>query len=443
MSQTSPPPTPSAVERFFDQLRTVDVRRANDGRWVGGVCAGVATRLGVDPLLIRVLVIVLGFLGGFGIAAYLAAWVLLPDREGDIVAERGVRDGEVGPLILLAIAVLALLGPWAGVGNWGGGWFASVTVLVLTVGLVAWLVTRTRSSRAGEAPVGGPPPGAAAGAGTPAPPPPTWGAAPPAGRADAGPGAPAPAAALPPTPSTPGAAAPPPPGGPTGSGSPGRRPGPPPRPARRPVPRAGLLAALVVAGLALAAGGTLTLLHAGLGWSGNPQVVALAGALAVLGAATLAFGVAGLRSGLTGFLAAVLALVTWAAFVTPSVDWRGGFGERVWRPTTTTSQTYELGVGDATLDLRDYPADPASAADLAVEVGAGQVTLRVPSDLTVEVDGEVRAGTITVDGTNVAADGRDRSSATVRDTYGPGTPDVAVTLRLGAGDISITTEEPR
>lgn len=52
-------------------------RRPSDG-WIAGVCAGIAARLGVAPLLVRIIVL-LGMctaptLVGFG---YLAAWCLL------------------------------------------------------------------------------------------------------------------------------------------------------------------------------------------------------------------------------------------------------------------------------------------------------------------------------------------------------------------------------
>jgi phage shock protein C len=54
--------------------------RGADDRMVAGVCSGVATYLGVDVTLVR-LVTVLGAVFGFGtfIVAYVVAWVLLPE----------------------------------------------------------------------------------------------------------------------------------------------------------------------------------------------------------------------------------------------------------------------------------------------------------------------------------------------------------------------------
>lgn len=44
---------------------------------IAGVCEGIAIRYRVDPTLIRVIFVVFAFFGG-GIAAYLAAWLIMP-----------------------------------------------------------------------------------------------------------------------------------------------------------------------------------------------------------------------------------------------------------------------------------------------------------------------------------------------------------------------------
>ena len=53
--------------------------RSHDDRWLAGVCGGVGAYLGVDPNLVR-LVVVLGTIFGFGslLVAYVVAWILMP-----------------------------------------------------------------------------------------------------------------------------------------------------------------------------------------------------------------------------------------------------------------------------------------------------------------------------------------------------------------------------
>jgi phage shock protein PspC (stress-responsive transcriptional regulator) len=55
--------------------------RSRDDRWLGGVCGGVATYTGLDPTLVRLLV-VLGTLLGVGslVLVYLVAWILVPQE---------------------------------------------------------------------------------------------------------------------------------------------------------------------------------------------------------------------------------------------------------------------------------------------------------------------------------------------------------------------------
>jgi phage shock protein C len=56
---------------------------------IGGVCGGLAESTGLDVNLLRVLAVVLAFLGGAGVPLYLAAWVLIPAQGQDrSVAER-------------------------------------------------------------------------------------------------------------------------------------------------------------------------------------------------------------------------------------------------------------------------------------------------------------------------------------------------------------------
>ncbi len=54
--------------------------RSRDDRWISGVCGGVASYLGVDANLVR-LVVVLGTIFGFGslFIAYIVAWILMPE----------------------------------------------------------------------------------------------------------------------------------------------------------------------------------------------------------------------------------------------------------------------------------------------------------------------------------------------------------------------------
>ena len=458
----TPPQHLSGLDRFFGWLRSLDVRRDTEDKWLAGVCSGIARRLGVDPLVIRAGLIVLILLGGIGVTLYLIAWAFLPNTQEEIVAEKAVRGGDVGGIILLALVVLSLVGG-SGVidgSGWGIWWLWWVAI---PVGIIVWLVTRNREPGqavvpSGQsapyaapyaAPYGAPSVGATAPGATGAPPAGSAPATPvaPRGTAAALPPGQVPAGQLPPGMAT----------GPSGPGGPSvppvapYQPYQPPRPPAPPRPRhrsAGFLAAVIVAGLGLAAYGLTAWGHAELGWSGDQHVTSLAVALGVVALSVVGMGIAGFRSGLTGFLAVLLAVTTWFASIVPSVNIAGGVGDREWRPTgSQTTESFELGVGSANLHLGSYPTDPSTPGEIDARVGIGELRIYVPNDLTVEVRSDVNVGEITEAGgwgldennrwTQDGQGGRNLSSTEV---IGSGPTDVVVNARVGLGQIIIGKE---
>lgn len=52
--------------------------RSRSDRMLGGVCAGLAHFLGMDPTVLRLIFLVLFFLGGHGLLIYLILWIITP-----------------------------------------------------------------------------------------------------------------------------------------------------------------------------------------------------------------------------------------------------------------------------------------------------------------------------------------------------------------------------
>lgn len=75
------------MSTFFDSIRRTGFRRGPQ-RLVGGVCGGVATRLGVSVVLVRLLLLLAFLLPGIGWVLYVALWALLPWQDGTIPLER-------------------------------------------------------------------------------------------------------------------------------------------------------------------------------------------------------------------------------------------------------------------------------------------------------------------------------------------------------------------
>jgi phage shock protein PspC (stress-responsive transcriptional regulator) len=183
---TAPPPSD---DRFFAWLRSLDVPRRPG--WIGGVAAGIGARIGIDPIIVRGVLVVVALFLPVAFLAYGAAWLLLPDSTGRIHLEsmlRGVFDSAlVGIAGFVLVGLLGFGGPWWfggwswDVGDWFGPfrWFGVIWLLLVLAGVVTLIVWLARRA----APAAGVPSDAAAAA----PSAPAGGTAPTgAGTTDAG-----------------------------------------------------------------------------------------------------------------------------------------------------------------------------------------------------------------------------------------------------------------
>ncbi|MEA2973725.1 MAG: hypothetical protein QOG82_2183 [Actinomycetota bacterium] len=117
------------------------VTRPREGRVLGGVCAGVARAYGLDPIVVRILVIALVAAGGSGALLYVVGWLILPQEGTDeSLAQSAVRNqsydtAEILAVVAVVLGVLLLL-------RESGLWFGDAVVwpvLLSGVGLaVIW-----------------------------------------------------------------------------------------------------------------------------------------------------------------------------------------------------------------------------------------------------------------------------------------------------------------
>ena len=322
---------------MFETLRGFGVRRNTDDRWLAGVCSGVADRLGIDPLIVRGVLIVLLFVGGIGGLAYLIAWALLPDQNGKILAEAALHGDGWGIALLIVIGI-ALdqqhLGPLVAVdhprpgrppglvgdpfGPAGqdaraderGGARVRQQVrrdVLPSAGRDRRHPQRRRRPRHHRRN------GASAHVDRPLHPRPHRGAA---------------------------------------------RDGPRPhrrrrRPRARGAPprrRGGFLGLLLTAGLAVAGYGIGKWYATSVGFEGSPELLAVGFAVAAAGLALLVIGLTGRRAGFTAFLVTVAALGAVAATSMPALP-SGGFGERTWIAASQPAGGFSLTAGEARLAL--------------------------------------------------------------------------------------------
>jgi signal transduction histidine kinase len=129
--------------------------RSGRDRIVAGVCGGLATRLGVDPTLVRLVFALLALAGGAGILLYLALWVY-GDGERTWLAALLVAAAAALLLLALGLPSSAVAGATLLVGGFAvvlvrggslrpGGSIPVLGVVLLMAGAVIFLGTNGSS----------------------------------------------------------------------------------------------------------------------------------------------------------------------------------------------------------------------------------------------------------------------------------------------------------
>jgi signal transduction histidine kinase/phage shock protein PspC (stress-responsive transcriptional regulator) len=115
-------------------------RRVPEQRVLGGVAAGISARTGIDVNVVRTVFVVAAFAGGFGIACYLAAWLLIPATgEATSIGGKALSDrtgitlaAGLASLVTAVFVLMSLVGA-----GWIGSLAWSFVLSVIGVVLIA------------------------------------------------------------------------------------------------------------------------------------------------------------------------------------------------------------------------------------------------------------------------------------------------------------------
>lgn len=406
---TTPPPPPSGGPHATgpgsgpdaERLRSVtSARRATNGRLVAGVASGIGRQLGIDPIIVRIVLVALCFAGLSGLVLYAAAWFVLPTDDGrpSVMAD-WFRLGDNEPqLRIVALAVAGALALVAIVGDTGwywGGPSLGVLWLAIPALFLYWLFAVLPRQRGGgtpsvPGPVGPPPTGRPAASFPPPATAPVEDPAPDVATDDVA-GEPVDDTSTAVLDADDGVVPPPVPDAPIG--------GPQPQPH---VPRTPPTLFLATMSVVLIALGGLATVHAAADLDLAPQTYP-AVALGIVGAGLLV-GARWGRSIALVPVGIVLALVLGAIGLVPD----GPVGDVRRAPTTAAAvdSTYELGAGSLRLDLSGL-RDPEDllGRTIVIDGGLGQVRVILPDDLAVTVEATISGGQIRVLGQETSGQG--------------------------------------
>jgi len=452
---------------------------------IAGVCGGLGRHLDIDPVVFRIMFVVLTFFGGLGLLVYAALWLFVPvDGERESEAQRLLTGGSA--LAAVAITVVLVLGFMAMVGTISDGFGRAVPLLVVAAAIVAVLVWRNENRRPiapehgrsefAEAESGGqgwgavgdpqptswwqrpvsaqPTPGAASGTGTGAisgaefssglgQSSPTYGgttesrgsAERGAAAADYGVGWSGTAGYGTAWPGASGYGAPwPGAGGYGGASTSGVGTDPREGQPDGHVTRGRRLSGVALSGI-LVAVGILGVLAAGgaihIGWS-----VGFALTVMAIGVGMMIGGLYGRTRWLipVGLVLAIPLIVGNAL----GVPLRGDTGNVDWSPgsvAAATASTYELAAGKGSLDLS--AVNPAGAVvHVTAHIGAGRLLVTVPRNVEVQLTAHVGVGQIQfVDGTQ--ENGLDVTRTVDAGPIGASQGTIALNLRVGTGIVEV------
>jgi len=79
--------------------------RSPTDKVIGGVCGGLGDYFDIDPVLIRIITVLLVIGYGVGLLAYIIAWIIVPKREDEMASE-------VAPQVAVSVEPPQPRPPW-------------------------------------------------------------------------------------------------------------------------------------------------------------------------------------------------------------------------------------------------------------------------------------------------------------------------------------------
>lgn len=117
--------------------------RSMQNRMIAGVCGGVAEYFNLDPVIVRILWILLILLGGTGIFFYILSWILIPVNPHQTSLPPPRNSRQIWGIILITLGIILLLTniglfplfdwfEWWDIFSWG----TMVSIIIIVIGVL-------------------------------------------------------------------------------------------------------------------------------------------------------------------------------------------------------------------------------------------------------------------------------------------------------------------
>jgi phage shock protein C len=116
------------------------LRRSSQDRVIAGVCGGLGHYLGVEPIMLRIVFVVLTIAGGSGVILYALCWLVIPaERPGEQLGPTRSLPGATGRILagtaLIALGSILLLDE---IWPWFDRVIGPVTLIAIGVAVLVW-----------------------------------------------------------------------------------------------------------------------------------------------------------------------------------------------------------------------------------------------------------------------------------------------------------------
>src|SRR5436190_10897754 len=116
---------------------TKKLTRSTSERVIAGVAGGLGRYFGIDPVVVRLVLIVLAFLGGAGFIAYGAAWLIVPTDDPDAP---GIGAAGIAQRLGILLGVIVLTGAAVIGGFWAAASGGGTATAIVVIGVGALLI---------------------------------------------------------------------------------------------------------------------------------------------------------------------------------------------------------------------------------------------------------------------------------------------------------------
>jgi len=121
--------------------------RSRESRVIGGVCGGIGEYFEIDPVIVRLVFLILFFVCGVGLITYIIAWIIIPDKpldqaeveyeiDEEAIKKQKEKRMKVLGYILFGLGIFFILELWFDINFELGAEFWSIGLILIGLVLI-------------------------------------------------------------------------------------------------------------------------------------------------------------------------------------------------------------------------------------------------------------------------------------------------------------------